>query len=282
MAIGVTYTSANGQTSSFSAEGASSVSEQIRQLQSMPMTNEAYHQLKELRRQKREERKAAHGFAEKAKEFGRGAANFVKSLIGFGSSIEEKNGKLQLVGDSFAVKNGDVYGKGKEGTKGFFPLTELLEFLDKREEGAVVGAGQSDDDNEQSDGRDKDSDSAFAVTVVSRVGVAAASETEDESDIKRSVIVYGRDVYFTGRGRAFKVGAERELCTFPTVGAGGGLGEVTVTGTDGESVTGTSFKFETEPDSNVTVKFIKDEETGEITAKVGVYWWDGYSREVQG
>lgn len=222
MAIGVTYTSANGQTSSFNAEGASSVSEQIRQLQSMPMTNEAYHQLKELRRQKREERKAAHGMGSTIKEIGRGAANFVKNLIGFGSSIEEKNGKLQLVGDGFTVQNGYVYGKGKEGTKGFFPLTELLEFLDKREEGAVIGAAQSDDDNEQNDERGSDSNAAFTVTVVARIGIFSESTDGTEENIERTVTAFGRDVYFTGRGRAFKVGAERELLSFRLIGGGGG------------------------------------------------------------
>lgn len=270
MAIGVTYTSASGQTSSFNAEGASSVSDQIRQLQSMPMTNEAYHQLKALRQQKREERNAAHGFTGKAKELGQGAVNFVKNLIGFGSSIEEKNGKLQLVGDGFTVQNGSVYGKGKEGTKGFFPLTELLEFLDKREEGTIVGAAQSDDDNEQSDGREKESNSAFAITVVSRIAESTGSENKTEEGMKRTIVVYGRDVYFTGRGRAFKVSAERELMTFPSTGGGGG--KCKVTGTDGKTVEGSEFRFESEENTNVTIKATKNEETGVITVKIGVYY----------
>lgn len=51
-----------------------------------------------------------------------------------------------------------------------------------------------------------------------------------------------------------------------------GGGEVTITGTDGNAVTGSSIVFASEEDSNVTVKATKDEETGVITVKIGVYW----------
>lgn len=56
--------------------------------------------------------------------------------------------------------------------------------------------------------------------------------------------------------------------------AGGGEagGEVSVTGTDGVTVKGSAFEFEPEEDSNVTVRCAKDESTGVVTVKIGVYY----------
>lgn len=52
----------------------------------------------------------------------------------------------------------------------------------------------------------------------------------------------------------------------------GGGGDVTLTGTDGVSVTGNNIVFQSASDSNVEIEFAKNATTGVITATIGVYY----------
>ncbi len=253
------------------------------------MTNEQYHNAKAIRAEERQAKKDArraglHGseasdFELKRKlerlGFGKGGdatKTLAKDLVGFGSSIEAKNGKLQLMGDEMRNLAGYVYGKNGQGFKGFWDLKEMLDAADPSAVGAAVGNAASTDDGAQKDERKNGDAGAFTFPNVCRVFHThrvkkneQTGEIEDEGDFLVAGI---RDVMYTGKGRAFAVSAERlqDVCRL-----GGGGGEVSVTGTDNITVTGSNIVIESEPDTHLTAKCSKDA-NGTVRVKIGVYW----------
>lgn len=193
MGIGISYTSADGTTHTFSARGAADALAALAKTQT-----------------------AAPAAKPRERRTGGGSTTNdvnLKNFIGTDSSLEVKSGKLRLKSELEAVI-GSVFAKDSTGKKRFIPFAEFLNSIDKRMDGERIGDGFSTDDDMQLVKRDGTKKEPFSVQLVTRVFEVQRPKEETEEEPTdpppmQKILVAGiREFFFTGEGRLYKIGEE--------------------------------------------------------------------------
>lgn len=205
-------------------------------------------------------KRAAASAAEPTKRYTGGG--FKVSLLG---SIENDFRGLRLKGDQMSPGRGKFYGVTKTGEKGFVTLDDI----DPKSEGAVFGIVEHTDTSTDSETLEA-SGKPFGYFAISSTMV---KEEEDETGNKfLSVYAFGRPIFFTAAGRAFKIGEEEIRCVGAFPVAPKVDPKVEIRGTSGSAVKASKIRFASASDSNVSVNVTYDEATDTATCTVGVYY----------